>query len=693
MRRLLVLFLLLAGLAAPAHPVMAQGTAPPPAAVQELQRLLADPALRDWLAAQASPPAAPAPAQAEDESISSLLARLAGHRRAMAEGLPALPAVLGHAVLRLSAEAADRGVLAVLLLVVLFVGAGLLAEAAFIRLTRRVRRAVLTAGEANVAERLSKVGRRVALVLGAVFCFGAASLGTFLLLDLPPLLRDVAGRFLLAALIFRLVLQGCRVVLNPRLPHLRILPLDDGWALFWYRRLAIMAGIFLFGWAAAAGLRTLGAGYPHALMVAYGFGTALLAVVLATIWQRHARLAAGQTALAVDLALSLIAVAVLLLWIAGASATMWLLLVLGVLPLAIRACNGAVDHLLRPAGGTTAADGPPSVLAAAIERGTRALLILGAVWLLFWAWSLDLREVLAGTGLMGPIGRAVLNIALIAIVFDFVWHVARTAIDRQSGVAAMDGDAADPAEQRRRARLRTLLPILRTVVRAVVAATGVLMILSAMGVEIGPLIAGAGVVGVAVGFGSQALVRDIIAGLFYLLDDAFRVGEYIVAGSYKGTVEGFSLRSIRLRHHRGPLYTVPFGSLGAIQNMSRDWVITKLTFTVPFDTDIAKVKKVVKEVGKQLLADPELAPGFIEPLKSQGVDAIGDSGLVVRVKFTARPGTQFTIKRRANLLLNKAFADNGIEFVYPTVRVAGEGDVSAAAARAAIAAAQPAPPA
>ena len=102
------------------------------------------------------------------------------------------------------------------------------------------------------------------------------------------------------------------------------------------------------------------------------------------------------------------------------------------------------------------------------------------------------------------------------------------------------------------------------------------MALSALGVEIGPLIAGAGVVGVAIGFGAQTLVKDIIAGMFYLLDDAFRVGEYIQSGNYKGTVESFSLRSVKLRHHRGPLYTVPFGVLGAVQNMSRDWVIDKI---------------------------------------------------------------------------------------------------------------------
>jgi small-conductance mechanosensitive channel len=184
-----------------------------------------------------------------------------------------------------------------------------------------------------------------------------------------------------------------------------------------------------------------------------------------------------------------------------------------------------------------------------------------------------------------------------------------------------------------------------------------------------------------VGFGSQTLVKDVISGVFFLLDDAFRVGEYIVSGSYKGTVESFSLRSIKLRHHRGSLYTVPFGSLGAVQNMSRDWVIDKLTINVPFDTDLDRMKKVVKQVGKELMADPELAPNILQPLKMQGVDAMGEFAIQVRLKMMTKPGEQFTARRRAYALLKKAFAENDIRFAFPTVQVAG-GDPEIAAAHA-----------
>jgi moderate conductance mechanosensitive channel len=219
-----------------------------------------------------------------------------------------------------------------------------------------------------------------------------------------------------------------------------------------------------------------------------------------------------------------------------------------------------------------------------------------------------------------------------------------------------------------------------------------MMALASLGVEIGPLIAGAGVVGVAIGFGAQTLVRDVISGMFYLLDDAFRVGEYIQSGNYKGTVESFSLRSVKLRHHRGPLYTVPFGALGAVQNMSRDWVIDKLTVGVTYDSDLEKAKKLVKQVGKELMENPEFAPHILEPLKMQGVGEFDDFAIKLQMKMMTRPGQQFTIRRRAYALIKKAFDANNIKFATPTVQVAGDTDAaSAAAARQALDLVKPVP--
>jgi small-conductance mechanosensitive channel len=211
----------------------------------------------------------------------------------------------------------------------------------------------------------------------------------------------------------------------------------------------------------------------------------------------------------------------------------------------------------------------------------------------------------------------------------------------------------------------------------------VLMALAALGVEIGPLIAGAGVLGVAIGFGAQTVVKDIISGMFYLLDDAFRVGEYIVSGSHAGTVESFSIRSVKLRGSRGSLFTVPFGELGSVENQSRDWAIDKFTIGITYDSNIVKAKKLIKQVGIDLKGDPDIGPDIMQPLKMQGVDSFSDNAVKIRLKIMTRPGTQTTIRRAAYYLIKRAFDENGIKFAFPQVRVAGEGGFAAAAAQVA----------
>jgi moderate conductance mechanosensitive channel len=405
---------------------------------------------------------------------------------------------------------------------------------------------------------------------------------------------------------------------------------------------------------------------------------------MVALWRRPA-LAQSDPALRnrafnITVAVSVLFAAFWLLWVFAMTTAFWLLLVAAGLPAAIHVVDRSVDHVLTPPG-TVEHKGPPSVLAAVLERGARAILVIGAIWLLAWAFGVDLDTLTAGETMTTRVMRGVLNAVIILLVADFAWHVIRTLIDKHIHASATADHEADPTEASRRSRMRTLLPILRNILFIIFLVMAALMALSAMGVQIGPLIAGAGVVGVAVGFGAQTLVKDVISGIFYLLDDAFRVGEYIISGSYKGTVESFSLRSIKLRHHRGYLYTVPFGSLGAVQNMSRDWVIDKLQLTVPYDTDLDLLKKIVKQIGKELAADPELGPDILQPLKMQGVESMGEIGMQVRLKMMTKPGEQFIVRRRAYAMLKQQLKENGIRIATPTVQVS-DGDPGAAAASA-----------
>ena len=311
------------------------------------------------------------------------------------------------------------------------------------------------------------------------------------------------------------------------------------------------------------------------------------------------------------------------------------------------------------------------------------LLVIGGAALVAQAWRVDLGAIAMGETALTRVFRAALRIVIVLLVADVVWRLVKTLIDGRIGSKPVVGEEHahdDSPEASRRQRLNTLLPILRSFLMVVLLAVAVLMILDSLGIQIGPLLAGAGVVGIAVGFGAQTLVKDIISGIFYLLDDAFRVGEYIQTSSHKGTVESFSLRSVKLRHHRGPLTTVPFGDLGAVQNQSRDWVIDKISIGVTYDTDLDQVKRLIKQVGKELAQDPEIAPHILEPLKMQGVETMGDYSIQIRLKVMTKPGEQFTLRRKAYILIKKTFEENGIKFATPTVTVAGGSPQAAAAA-------------
>jgi small-conductance mechanosensitive channel len=557
---------------------------------------------------------------------------------------------------------------------------------------------------ATVGDRLRAVAARLAFNSGLVVAFALGSVGAFLPFHWPPLLREVVLGYLLAFLAVRLALVIGRVLLAPggRYDHdierFRVIPMSTTAARYWYRRLGLLVAWFALGWVTLVLLGVLGFSPDARHLVAYMLGLGLLGIGLEMVWRRpraapgDVQSVSGRRRLgrgAANVLLSGYFLLLWALWVAGAMPAFWLAVVAGALPAAIGVTQRSVNHILRPSG-VEATAAMPSVPAVWLERGLRAALIIGAALLLAHAWQVDLGALTAGDTLFTRIMHGVVKAIVILLLADFAWHSMKAVIDRKLGEAH---SAAPPNtdEARRRARVRTLLPIVRNVLFVTLIAIAAMMTLSALGVEIGPLIAGAGVVGVAIGFGAQTLVKDVISGMFYLLDDAFRVGEYIQSGDYKGTVESFSLRSVKLRHQRGPLYTVPFGELGAIQNMSRDWVIEKLKVGVTYDTDLDKVKTLIKQIGKELAQDPEFAPHIIEPLKMQGVEAFGDFAIQISMKMMTRPGEQFVIRRRAYAMIKKAFDANGIKIAFPTVQVAGAEEASAAVARQGLELIQPTP--
>lgn len=271
-----------------------------------------------------------------------------------------------------------------------------------------------------------------------------------------------------------------------------------------------------------------------------------------------------------------------------------------------------------------------------------------------------------------------LDIAIVIFAAYIAYRAVELWIDAKreaEGDVESDEPGGDPGGHGA-SRLVTLLPILRNFLLITIVVIAGMIALAEIGINIAPLFAGAGVVGLAIGFGAQTLVRDIFSGAFFLMDDAFRKGEYIDIGSAKGTVEKISIRSFQLRHHRGALNTVPFGEIRQLTNFSRDWVMMKLPLRVTYDTDPEKVRKLVKKLGVELADDPEFGEKFLQPLKSQGVYQMDDSAMIVRLKFMTRPGDQFAIRTKVYTRIRELFEQEGIKFAHRevTVRVNDGGD-------------------
>jgi len=337
-------------------------------------------------------------------------------------------------------------------------------------------------------------------------------------------------------------------------------------------------------------------------------------------------------------------------------------------------------------GGAAAAETATAAMRQAGLRVLRAGLLIGALACLAVALRLGVFG-LTTTPLGERIVRGALNSAVALGLGYFAWTALRVWIAGRLRVQSLDTGASATAVAegevsgtKAGTREQTLMPLLRGFASIAIVVLVGFTVLSSFGIDVAPLLAGAGIVGLAIGFGAQSLVRDVVSGVFFLVDDAFRVGEYIEFGTLRGEVEKVSIRSLQLRHHRGALITVPFGEIKALTNYNRDWVILKLKLSLKYGTDVNKVKKIIKRIGEDMLAHPEYGPLFLEPLKSQGILEFGASALILRVKFKCKPREQFVLRRVANERIQQEFAKASIEFAFPTVTVQGPMEAAAAAA-------------
>lgn len=657
-----------------------------PPKVEEVLKLLSDPDVQQWMKARRAHEVAEAETAQAAGGVTAFLARrieaLRSHLNALAAVPGGLPAELAQASEALKEAAGAQGVWKLVLLGTVGLLTGFSAQALCQRtISNWLNRFSSTEMVGAVNVRLRLFCWRFASGLVAAIAFAAGAIGFFMLFNWPVLYQTILISIVIAVAGILVVRTSLQALLGPakqgdiaEAASMRLISMSNESASFWRRTIISALFVMAFGWVLSNTLQAIGVSSISISAIIYTIGIVLLSIGFVAVWsnpEAGVSVAEGEASkwrrTTRRTLFSIYITLVWLTWISGALNLFWMLVVFGCLPVAIRFSREIAAGLF-PARTADIELRVPSIASVLVERGLRALCVIVAVLVLAKGWSVDLAQLAEDNTRAGRLVAGGLLAVVILLVADFIWQLLSALITVRLAQAEIDAPL-QAKEAQRRTRLLTLLPVLRNVLFVMIAMIAVLMALSAMGVEIAPLLAGAGVAGVAIGFGAQTLVKDIISGMFYLLDDAFRVGEYIESGKFKGTVESFSLRSVRLRHHNGPVFTVPFAELGAVQNMSRDWVITKFDVGVTYDSDIQKARKIIKTIGQELAEDPEFKQDILEPLKMQGIQELGDFAVQLRVKMMTRPGGQFVIKRKALAMIKSAFEENEIKIASPILTV------------------------
>ena len=470
-------------------------------------------------------------------------------------------------------------------------------------------RATQSAPVASPRQALRPGLRRLLLRLVGLLLFAVATIGTSAMFAWPRGVQELV----IAATLFLLVLRFAWIVvaflLAPGQPRLRLVPAANGRA--GWLAAAAMAVVFLFAFGRLLpdlAERLAGAGRAAGAL-RFATVTAACLLLLAAAFAFFGRRSHAPRFPRAFI-LALLVAAAYVAWLANPMAGSIAAIAAAVIALLVGLRELVFFFWREPDGEMHDRVLPSIVLSAA-----RFIVVLAGLGLGALVLEAPLASLAAAESPLVRLTLRLLGVATLALLTHVIWITLRTAIDQRLSAVPRPGTHRGPDAS---SRLLTLLPLLRVTAAVLLLVMLVLTSLWALGLEITPLLAGAGVVGIALGFGAQALVRDVIAGVFYLAEDAFRVGEYIEAGgNAKGTVERITLRTVALRHHNGPLHFVPYGALGTVRNTSRDWVIEKFNLPLPIDADSEKIRKLIKKVGEELLKDEEVGHLLIEPLKGK----------------------------------------------------------------------------
>ncbi len=295
-------------------------------------------------------------------------------------------------------------------------------------------------------------------------------------------------------------------------------------------------------------------------------------------------------------------------------------------------------------------------------RVARLAIFVAALIVILRLWGFDFSDLRNSPiyAIFTVLGR----IAIILVLALAAIELGQLGINR-----VFDRIAMRARNPRRAAQIRTLGPLLSGLATTIVVVLAAMMALSEVGVEIGPLLAGAGIVGLAVGFGAQTIVKDFLTGLFLIMEDSVSVGDVVTIGEFGGAVESMSLRTIKLRDFNGTLHIFPYSEAQVIHNQTKDFSFAVFEFPLDHNSDITKSLDLMKQVGDEIRAEPAFAGLVVSPIEIAGVDRVSEAGVLLKARMRTAPGKQWTVQREYLRRIRLAFERDGIEFAHTTTRL------------------------
>lgn len=543
---------------------------------------------------------------------------------------------------------------------------------------------------ATTAARLRVAALRLLLMLLPPASFAFATSLALAGLAPNPVLRTAAQSIVLAFLLGRLVNAAALVLLSPRNPEQRLVAVDDASALPLARGIRWTAGAFIWGHLAIDAMIVLGLPPELGRALQHLVNLTCMTVVIWAAWTNSRAVAAWIMALSRSERGLL---GRMVPWQALADgghivATLWLItlyvtwaievpggvsfLVVGTIGTLLalfldRVATAVIDERLAPPPAPAIdAEGEPLATTEAAGQRHRAVLRIGLTWfthavaavVALQAWGVDTIALMRG-----DTGRALLSglvkVAMIGLVSLAAWQLVSLGIGRYLGQRDRDGNLVLSN------RARTILTITRNLLLVLIALIGGMLALSAIGVDTAPLLAGAGVIGLAVGFGSQRLVQDIITGMFILLGDTMRVGDVVNLGGVSGVVESMTMRTVSLRGYDGSVHTLPYSTITGITNLTKDFSYWVVEAPVGYDSNLDEVITILRQIIDQMRQQWPWRRQILEPLDVAGVDRFGDSAIVVKARIKTRPGQQWEVGREFNRRMKQRFDAAGITIPYP----------------------------